>query len=1083
MEPGGKRKSVSPSAAGLQQPARKKRGGKGDHNVQHIGPVAPQVSHAPSVHVEDSGPNDFEAKQRNKFAGKLLNDILIVEICAGSARLTRVAREAGFHGLAIDHSSSRSCGIDICIFELEDQTQVDELCKFLEEEADNVAAVWIAPSCGTASRARERKLPQLRRFGIAEPIPLRSQSQPDQIDGLDGTNKLKVEKANMLYDAVEQIAQTACRAQIFTAIENPGNSHYWVTAPMQNLVREFGDKFVSFHNCCHGGERDKLTSVWVLTDWLDSLNARCDGSHPHKSWKVTVSGNTVSFPTADEAAYPFVLCERIIDCIKHKVLSYGAIQSNNLEQQLQQPDADAAGRIALGSLPRGAKVKPLVAEFGSFTAAVAPVQQSLCVEEFLKQQPKGSKITSRQLLTRGEIRVEGEGVSHHFLANSKELPDDAMVEMCWIGVPSDPDDFVQRALRAGHPRGLDVHVDAAMASVVKANLVDPPFCLAKKRVEFMKKWTARAQDLKLEEEKFREKMPEHVRNVLGNKRLVLFKEILDDLNYPDTKLIDDIASGFKLSGYMTKSNVFRARSKRPAFSLETLRKLSRSFNSRNVETLRKRQDAELGEQTWQETEEELRKGWIFIDDSEDLDNKFLGRRFGIHQGSKVRVIDDCTCCGLNLTVGLHEKFKLHAIDFLAAIMGHAFRTCAPGLMPAVKGRTYDLKSAYKQFAVSLGDRDTLRMGVNVPGQTAHAVIGFNSLPFGAVGSVAGFLRVSQALWYVGYFGMGLLWSAFYDDFTLLTRVELEQNSSWACESLFSLLGMRYATEGKKCLPFDGLFRTLGLEVDVSEFREGRAFVGHTESRKEEIGSQLKKVLSEGALSPKDAEKLRGRMIFFEGFTFGRVANSSTKSLGRFCGSSNKPKPLDAEMTRALEFLQQRISEGRPLKIERNLHSTWLVFTDGTCNQEELKGSVGGVLYDPSGACVGYFGEAVPTAIMDDLFKRSKNPIHELEVLPVLIAALAWGHLYACSQVVYYIDNESARMAYIRGTGETLRASLLVQSFVEDEAAQQHRVWFGRVPSHSNPADSPSRLDFSQVLAKGATLTNIDWEKVSRHLGL
>ena len=393
-------------------------------------------------------------------------------------------------------------------------------------------------------------------------------------------------------------------------------------------------------------------------------------------------------------------------------------------------------------------MKPLVAEFDSFTAAVAPLQQSQCVDEFLRQQPKGSKITSPQLLTRGKIRVEGEGFSHHFLANSKELPDDAMVEMCWIGLPSDPDDFVQRALRAGHPRGMDVHVDASMASVVKANLVDPPFCLAKKRVEFMKRWTARAKDFKLEEEKFRERMPEHVRSVLGDKRLVLFKEILDDLKYPDTKLIDDIACGFKLSGYMTKSNVFRARSKRPAFSLETLRKLSRSFNARNVDALRKRQDAELEEQTWKETEEELRKGWIFLDNSEDLDNKFLGRRFGIHQGSKVRVIDDCTCCGLNLTVGLHEKFKLHAIDFLAAIMGHAFRACPPGLIPAVKGRTYDLKSAYKQFAASEGDRDTLRMGVNVPGQEAHAVIGFNSLPFGAVGSVAGFLRVSQALWYV-----------------------------------------------------------------------------------------------------------------------------------------------------------------------------------------------------------------------------------------------------------------------------------------------------------------------------------------------
>ena len=313
----------------------------------------------------------------------------------------------------------------------------------------------------------------------------------------------------------------------------------------------------------------------------------------------------------------------------------------------------------------------------------------------------------------------------------------------------------------------------------------------------------------------------------------------------------------------------------------------------------------------------------------------------------------------------------------------------------------------------------------------------------------------------------------------LRGLSWRQNSSWACESLFSLLGMRYATEGKKFLPFDSLFRTL----DGSEFREGRAFVGHTESRKEELGSQLKQALSDGGLSPKDAEKLRGRMIFFEGFTFGRVANSSTKTLGRFCGSSNKPKPLDAEMTRARKSLQQRISDGRPLKIERNLHSTWLVFTDGACNQEDMKGSVGGVIYDPSGACVSFFGEAVPAAIMEDLFRRSKNPIHELEVLPVLIAALAWGHHFTCSQVVYYIDNESARMAHIRGTGETLRASLLVQSFVENEAAQQHRVWFGRVPSHSNPADSPSRLDHSQVLAKGANQTNVDWEKVSRHLGL
>ena len=151
----------------------------------------------------------------------------------------------------------------------------------------------------------------------------------------------------------------------------------------------------------------------------------------------------------------------------------------------------------------------------------------------------------------------------------------------------------------------------------------------------------------------------------------------------------------------------------------------------------------------------------------------MGRRFGIKQGAKVRVIDDCTCCGLNLTVGLHEKFRLHSVDFLAAMLGFALRSCPADSRPNLKGRTYDLRSAYKQFAVHPVDRASLRMGVNIPGSTDYAMIGFNSLPFGAVGSVAGFLRISQAIWYLGYVGLGLMWSAFYDDYTLLSRTELE----------------------------------------------------------------------------------------------------------------------------------------------------------------------------------------------------------------------------------------------------------------------------------------------------------------------
>ena len=71
---------------------------------------------------------------------------------------------------------------------------------------------------------------------------------------------------------------------------------------------------------------------------------------------------------------------------------------------------------------------------------------------------------------------------------------------------------------------------------------------------------ARAKEIASEEEKLRKTMPDHVCQVLGQKRLVLFGEMLKDLHYPDEKLVEDISAGFRLSGYMTKSNVFRARS-------------------------------------------------------------------------------------------------------------------------------------------------------------------------------------------------------------------------------------------------------------------------------------------------------------------------------------------------------------------------------------------------------------------------------------------------------------------------------------------------------------------------------------------
>ena len=47
------------------------------------------------------------------LSGLELQDLLVVEICAGSARLTKTARKQGLRGLAIDKSKDSGCGTEL----------------------------------------------------------------------------------------------------------------------------------------------------------------------------------------------------------------------------------------------------------------------------------------------------------------------------------------------------------------------------------------------------------------------------------------------------------------------------------------------------------------------------------------------------------------------------------------------------------------------------------------------------------------------------------------------------------------------------------------------------------------------------------------------------------------------------------------------------------------------------------------------------------------------------------------------------------------------------------------------------------
>ena len=110
------------------------------------------------------------------------------------------------------------------------------------------------------------------------------------------------------------------------------------------------------------------------------------------------------------------------------------------------------------------------------------------------------------------------------------------------------------------------------------------------------------------------------------------------------------------------------------------------------------------------------------------------------------------------------------MDECAAFLAYMVDWCRKEqFTDGLSGRTYDLKHAYKQYGISESDRKVLRLAVKNPETKGVSLFGVNSLPFGASGSVGGFLRISMAVWYLGLVLFKLIWTAFFDDYTVFQR--------------------------------------------------------------------------------------------------------------------------------------------------------------------------------------------------------------------------------------------------------------------------------------------------------------------------
>ena len=301
------------------------------------------------------------------------------------------------------------------------------------------------------------------------------------------------------------------------------------------------------------------------------------------------------------------------------------------------------------------------------------------------------------------------------------------------------------------------------------------FDLSKIRTSFLWKWSNRAKKLAFEEKELHASLPDHLKSILEGKRLLLTQEILDALNYPDKRLVDDIRKAFTLHGWLPESNIFTKDVKRPEFTVETALELAKGIDHAIFKQVKSSGDPMIDDETWSKTLEEIERGWIWQDDSDSLDGKLLATRFWLQQKNQLRLIDNCSIGAYNRTCGASEKVKLHAIDDMAAYLTWVQTNCKS---VHVVGKTYDLLSANKQYEVCSETRELLRILVYRPTTRARKALGVNALPFGATASVTSFLRISLAVWYIGMVGLHLPWVSFSTTTPFSPRKQIAEALGW-----------------------------------------------------------------------------------------------------------------------------------------------------------------------------------------------------------------------------------------------------------------------------------------------------------------
>lgn len=561
---------------------------------------------------------------------RFLHDALVIEIFAGTGGITAWIRKAGMNSsFGVDSVKQRHPKAPIIILNLLTPEGKRLLWQYLQN--DRVIGVWLAPPCGTSSKARE-----IQNGG---PPPLRDDSWPDGFTNLSASDWDRVCKANALYGLTADVMLYCFHHGLFFFVENPFTSVFWKTSEFRRAAAQIPLFFQAHAACAYGSRRPKRTMLASNVQEVELICHGCPGNHVHLKWGQIRVGNRKVFATSEEKHYPNGLCALVSKVVLQICNSHKLILPMD---SLTTMDSDLHGLLQLSRAQTNqfsrSKLPQLLPEYKELLRLIQTephieegtlLQHDLVATTFTNKKvliPKFAKLMSK--LPDHEKGRDGSG---NFIWNR-----------CTWGIQWSEFEFIEAATKAGHPRSFIKSLPLELQKTVEELTGASDQEVACRRASWARFWLHRRLQLEDHEKEVHRNMDKDAQRVVRDKKILLYEEMLRHAGYPDMNVVSTLRDGVPLVGPVQQSGHFAKTYKPAAISVEYLEQHAADLRAAIVSGVASSGDPDCDAFVYNETTKECERGWL--SGPHDVDglprNAVISRRFALWQKTKYRCIDD-----------------------------------------------------------------------------------------------------------------------------------------------------------------------------------------------------------------------------------------------------------------------------------------------------------------------------------------------------------------------------------------------------------------------------------------------------------